>query len=117
MVRKILAAAEQQACCSDNQAHCSDELQHLGFPNPSQPIAMRTILASASAPYLNQPNHKSQGKVYYSQSEPTRCSETHTCYSECTQYQRITKSCLLIVVGSNLAVASTHIFHQLNTKP
>ena len=51
VVRKSLTAAEQQALYSDGQACCSDELQYLGFPNPSQLIAV-------SASYLNQPNHK-----------------------------------------------------------
>ena len=64
--RKSLAAAEQQAHCSDNQAHCSDKLQHLGFPNPRQLVAARTILTAVSVSCLNQPNHKSEGKVYNS---------------------------------------------------
>ena len=57
-VRKSLAAVEQQV-------RHSDGLQHLGFPNPSQLIAARTILAAASASCLNQPNHKSQNKIYF----------------------------------------------------
>ena len=105
MVRKSLAAEEQQAHSSDNQARCSDKLQRLGFPNPRQLVAARTILVAASAPCLNQPNHKSQGKIYYSQAEPTRPSET------LTQHQGITKPSLFVVVDSNLDAASTHSFH------
>ena len=52
VARKSLATAEYQA-------HCSDKLQHLGFPNSSQHVAVRIILAAASAPCLNQKNHKS----------------------------------------------------------
>ena len=117
MARKSLATAEQQALCSDGQARCSDELQHLGFPNLSQLIAARTILAAASAPCFNQPNHKSQGEICYSQTEPTHCSENHTRYSECPKHQGIIKLSLLIVVGSNLAAASAHVFHQLAQNP
>ena len=117
MARKSLAVAEQQVLCSEDQAYCNDELQQLGFPNSRQLVAARTILAVASAPYLNQSNHKSQGKIYYSQTEPTHCSETHTRCSECPQHQGITKPSLLVVVGSNLAAASAYVFHQLSTKP
>ena len=107
--RKSLAAAEQQARCSDNQARCSDKLQHLGFPNLSQPVAVRTILTVASAPCLDQPNHKFQGKFYYSQTEPTHCNETHTRCSKCPQHHGSTKPSLLIA-------ASAHVFHQLSIK-
>ena len=123
MERKSLAAVEQQAqCsdnqarCSDNQARCSDQHQHLGFPNLRQLIAERTKLAAASAPYLNQPNHKSQRKIYYSQTEPTRYSETHTHCYEFSQHQRIIKSSLLVVAGSNLTAVSAQLFHQISMK-
>ena len=116
MARKSLTAVEQQARCSDSQAHCSDEHQHLGFPNPSQLVAARTILAATSAPYLNQPNHKSQSKICYSQTERTRYSETHSCCYKCSQHQRITKSSLLVVAGSNLTAVSAYVFHQISMK-
>ena len=77
----------------EKKSRCNDELQHLGFPNPSQLVAARTILVAASALCLDQPNHKSQSKFYYSQTKP------------------------IIALGSNLTAVSTHVFHQLSTKP
>ena len=65
------------------EAHCSDGHQHLGFPNSSQLVVVRIILAAASASCLNQSNHKSQNKIYYSQTDPTRCSGFHPRCSEC----------------------------------
>ena len=100
---KSLAAVEQEA-------HCNNELQHLGFPNLSQFVTVRTILATTSAPCLNQPNHKSQGKIHYSQIEPSR-------FSKCSQHKRITKPSLLVAMGFSLAAASAHVFHQLGIKP
>ena len=91
VARRSLAAVEQQARYGDSQARCNDEFQYLVFPNPSQLVAARTALTAASAPCLKQPIHKSQGKLYFSQTEPTCCSETHTHCRECPQYQRITK--------------------------
>ena len=73
------------AHCSDSQARCSDQLQHLGFLNPSLLIVAKTILAAASALYLNQPKHNTKNTIHCSQSEPARCSENHTCCSECSR--------------------------------
>ena len=108
-----LTAAEQQSFYSDIQAHCSGEHQQLGHFHPSQLVTVRTTLVAASALCLSQTEHEIWKSIYYSQSEPSRCGENPTCWSECSQHQWLTKPSLLVAARIALAAASARNFHQL----
>ena len=94
-----LAAVGQHTRCSDSQARCSVQLQHLGFLNPSLFVAVKTILAAVNALYLSQPKHKTQNTIHCSQYETSCYSENHTRCSECSQHQRLTNPRLLVQRG------------------
>ena len=115
MAREIVNVVGQQAHCCNSQASYSDKLQYLGFPNPSQLAAARTILAAVSASCLNQPT--TDFKENFIIHKLTLLVATRPTLVALAAHQRITKSSLPVVSGSSLAEASTHVFHQLGTKP
>ena len=89
-----------------------------------------TTLAVANA--IKYSEHNFPQVSHYSLTEPPRCSEIHSRYSECSQHQKLTRLSLLVAASRNLrvnnlslliatnsklATASTHSSHQLSGNP
>ena len=117
-----------QTHCSEIESHCSDKqtcysskYQKLGLPSPSQLVAAKTILATASALCLNQTKHEIPNSTYRSQFELSLCSENSTRYGEYSQHQGLTNPSLLVAVRFTLTAMSVpylkypkHVFQSIH---
>ena len=110
-----LVIAEQQSSCSDIQARCSGEHWQLGLFTPSQLVAVKTTLTTASVLCLGQTEHKVQKSFYYSHFKLSRWSENLTRYCEYSQRQGHINPSLLVAARITFAAASASCLKQPNT--